>query len=63
MSLKTSYRFIASFYDAFIAGVQMVRVSAACARLPQQGAQRVLLCGAGTDPDFLNELKREEKRV
>lgn len=52
MSLKTSYRFIAPFYDAFIAGATHGARQRSLARLPQQGAQRVLLCGAGTGLDF-----------
>lgn len=52
MSLKTSYRFIAPFYDAFIAGATAHARQHSLARLPQQGMQRVLLCGAGTGLDF-----------
>jgi phosphatidylethanolamine/phosphatidyl-N-methylethanolamine N-methyltransferase len=53
MSLKTSYHFIAPFYDAFLerasAGVRR-RSLAPLALLQEQ--QRVLLSGAGTGLDF-----------
>jgi phosphatidylethanolamine/phosphatidyl-N-methylethanolamine N-methyltransferase len=53
MSLKTSYRFIAPFYDAFLerisAGARRRSLSS-LASLQKQ--QRVLLSGAGTGLDF-----------
>ncbi len=52
MSLKTSYRFIAPFYDAFIAEATHRARQRSLQRLPQQGIQRVLLCGAGTGLDL-----------
>ncbi len=51
MSLQTSYRFIAPFYDAFLRGATAAQRQRSLARLPQQGA-RVLLSGAGTGLDF-----------
>jgi len=53
MSLKTSYRFIAPFYDAFLgraiaADIRRRSLSA----LEQQERGRVLLSGAGTGLDF-----------
>ncbi|MBI5658921.1 MAG: methyltransferase domain-containing protein [Nitrosomonadales bacterium] len=53
MSLKTSYRFIAPIYDAVIdSGVAAGIRRRSLAQLPQQGAVRVLLDGAGTGLDF-----------
>lgn len=52
MSLRTSYRFIAPFYDAFIAGATHRARQRSLQRLPQHGTQRVLLCGAGTGLDL-----------
>ena len=52
MSLKTSYRFIAPFYDAFIARATRGARQRSLAHLPQQGNARVLLSGAGTGLDF-----------
>ncbi|HEY6093442.1 MAG TPA: class I SAM-dependent methyltransferase [Gallionellaceae bacterium] len=51
MSLQTSYRFIAPFYDAFIQRATASQRRHSLARLPQQ-AGRVLLSGAGTGLDF-----------
>lgn len=52
MSLKTSYRFIAPFYDVFLDRVTRSTRQHSLARLPQQGETRVLLSGAGTGLDF-----------
>lgn len=52
MSLKTSYRFIAPFYDVFLDRVTRSVRQHNLAKLPQQGAARVLLSGAGTGLDF-----------
>ena len=53
MSLKTSYRFIAPFYDAFLErGIAANIRRRSLARLPQQHAARVLISGAGTGLDF-----------
>ena len=52
MSLKTSYRFIAPFYDVFLDRVTRSVRQHSLARLPQQGVARVLLSGAGTGLDF-----------
>ena len=53
MSLKTSYRFIAPFYDAFLErGIAADIRQRSLARLPQQGPARVLISGAGTGLDF-----------
>ncbi|MCX7194798.1 MAG: class I SAM-dependent methyltransferase [Proteobacteria bacterium] len=52
MSLKTSYRFIAPFYDAFIDRATRSARQHNLAKLPQQGVARVLLSGAGTGLDF-----------
>lgn len=53
MPLKTSYRFIAPVYDVFIgSGIAADIRRRSLARLPQQGAARVLIGGAGTGLDF-----------
>ena len=52
MSLKTSYRFIAPFYDIFLDRATRGARQRNLARLPQQGKARVLLSGAGTGLDF-----------
>lgn len=53
MSLKTSYRFIAPFYDALLErGIAAGIRQRSLARLPQQGVARVLISGAGTGLDF-----------
>ena len=53
MSLKTSYRFIAPFYDALLErGIAADIRQRSLARLPQQDAARVLISGAGTGLDF-----------
>lgn len=53
MSLKFSYRFIASFYDAVVErGISASIRQRSLAHLPQQGAARVLISGAGTGLDF-----------
>ena len=51
MSLQTSYRFIAPFYDAFIQRATVSQRKHSLAQLPAQ-AGRVLLSGAGTGLDF-----------
>lgn len=53
MSLKTSYRFIAPFYDAFleqsvVSGIRQRSLE----KLSQQERGRVLISGAGTGLDF-----------
>lgn len=52
MSLKTSYRFIALIYDAFIERATRSARQRSLSPLPQQGAARVLVSGAGTGLDF-----------
>ncbi len=52
MSLKTSYRFIAPFYDTLIARATRSARRRSLAHLPQQGNVQVLLSGAGTGLDF-----------
>ena len=53
MSLKTSYRFIAPFYDAFLDhGIAADIRRRSLSTLAQQGRGRVLLSGAGTGLDF-----------
>ena len=52
MSLKSSYRFIAPFYDVFIDRATRRVRRYSLAKLPQQGVERVLLSGAGTGLDF-----------
>lgn len=51
MSLQTSYRFIAPFYDIFLAWATAGLRQRSLSRLPQ-GQARVLLSGAGTGLDF-----------
>src|SRR5512139_2112917 len=51
MSLQTSYRFIAPFYDAFIQRATASQRKHSLAQLPEQ-AGRVLLSGVGTGLDF-----------
>lgn len=52
MSLQTSYRFIAPFYDFFLRRATASQRQRSLTRMPwQQGAQ-VLLSGAGTGLDF-----------
>ncbi len=51
MSLQTSYRFIAPFYDAFLKRATAAQRQRSLARLPLQSS-RVLLSGAGTGLDF-----------
>lgn len=51
MSLQTSYRFIAPFYDVFIQRATASQRKHSLAQLPEQ-AGRVLLSGAGTGLDF-----------
>ena len=51
MSLQTSYRFIAPFYDVFLARATAAARQRSLARLTQQNSQ-VLLSGAGTGLDF-----------
>lgn len=52
MSLQTSYRFIAPFYDAFLARITAGARRCSLAHLPQQGSLQVLVNGAGTGLDF-----------
>jgi len=52
VSLKTSYRFIAPFYDAFLERATHAARRRSLSRLPQTGMERVLLSGAGTGLDF-----------
>lgn len=52
MSLQTSYRLIAPFYDAFLAQATAGSRQRSLSRLPQQGSARILLSGAGTGLDF-----------
>ena len=52
MSLQTSYRFIAPFYDVFLARATASLRQRSLSRLPQHGTARVLLSGAGTGLDF-----------
>ncbi len=52
MSLKTSYRFIAPFYDTLIARATRSARQRSLSSLPQHGNARVLLSGAGTGLDF-----------
>lgn len=52
MSLKTSYRFIAPFYDAVIAGVTRGARRRSLEALKPQEHGRVLVSGAGTGLDF-----------
>ncbi len=52
MSLKTSYRFIAPFYDIFIEHASREARQRSVLRLPQQSAAQVLLSGVGTGLDF-----------
>ena len=52
MSLKTSYRFIAPFYDIFLGRATHNARQRSLSRLPQSGNARVLLSGAGTGLDF-----------
>lgn len=52
MSLQTSYRIIAPFYDAIVAQATAGSRQRSLSRLPQHGTSRVLLSGAGTGLDF-----------
>lgn len=52
MSLQTSYRFIAPFYNLFLRRISAVHRQRSLARLPRQQGARVLLSGAGTGLDF-----------
>lgn len=52
MSLKTSYRFIAPFYDVFLDRATRSARRQSLVKLPQQGVARVLISGAGTGLDF-----------
>jgi phosphatidylethanolamine/phosphatidyl-N-methylethanolamine N-methyltransferase len=52
MSLKTSYRFIAPFYDAFLERASAEARQRSLAMLEQQLPGRVLVNGAGTGLDF-----------
>jgi hypothetical protein len=55
MSLKTSYRFIAPFYDAFLERASARARLRSLAKLAQQQGQRVLVNGAGTGLDVVFE--------
>lgn len=52
MSLQTSYRFIAPFYDIFLARATAGARARSLSRLPRQRSARVLVSGAGTGLDF-----------
>ena len=52
MSLQTSYRFIAPFYDFFLRRASAGQRQRSLTRLPQGQGARVLLSGAGTGLDF-----------
>jgi phosphatidylethanolamine/phosphatidyl-N-methylethanolamine N-methyltransferase len=52
MSLQTSYRFIAPFYDALLSRITAGIRRRSLMRLPQQGPLQVLVNGAGTGLDF-----------
>jgi phosphatidylethanolamine/phosphatidyl-N-methylethanolamine N-methyltransferase len=52
MSLQTSYRVIAPFYDFFLARATAGSRQRSLSRLPQHGTARILLSGAGTGLDF-----------
>lgn len=52
MSLQTSYRFIAPFYDVFLAQITASSRQRSLSRLSQLGTARILLSGAGTGLDF-----------
>ncbi len=52
MSLKTTYRFIAPFYDAVIARASAGARQRSLAKLAQAESQQILLSGAGTGLDF-----------
>jgi hypothetical protein len=47
MSLQTSYRFIAPFYDVFLARATAGSRQRSLSRLPQHGTSRILLSVAG----------------
>ncbi len=52
MSLKTSYRFIAPFYDTFLERASAFARRRSLEKLAQQESRRVLLSGVGTGLDF-----------
>ncbi len=52
MSLRTSYRFLAPFYDIFLQRTTQAARQRSLSHLPQTGNVRVLLSGAGTGLDF-----------
>lgn len=52
MSLKTSYRFIAPIYDAFVEHATRSARQRSLSSLSQQDTARVLISGAGTGLDF-----------
>lgn len=52
MSLQTSYRFIAPFYDAILSRATAGSRQRSLLRLPRHGASQVLLSGVGTGLDF-----------
>ncbi len=52
MSLKTSYRFVAPFYDVVIRRASAQARQRSLAKLESEKPQRVLISGAGTGLDF-----------
>ena len=52
MSLQTSYRFIAPFYDAILSRATAGSRQRSLLRLPRHGEAQVLLSGVGTGLDF-----------
>ena len=52
MSLKTSYRLIAPFYDAFLERASAAARQRSLYKLAAEPAQCVLVSGAGTGLDF-----------
>lgn len=52
MSLRTSYRFIAPFYDTFLERASAFARRRSLEKLAQQESRRVLLSGVGTGLDF-----------
>ena len=52
MSLKTSYRIIAPFYDIFLERASAAARQRSLHRLAAEPSQRVLVGGAGTGLDF-----------
>lgn len=52
MSLQTSYRYIAPFYDVILARATAKLRQRSLSRLPPSGGAHILLSGAGTGLDF-----------